>query len=106
MAKGRKPTYRMETSDDYDDVVFTEGKWRIIYGHDRSQLILQKGNRPDGSGAMRWNSLSFFRRQETARRLWREKVGTPEPEGLSLIPVQHKPPRTTSIELDPEDRVL
>ena len=66
---------RREASDCYRGEIYRAGIWRIVVCRDAIQLILQRRTRAASPDGARWEGCHYFRKRDTALRLWRAVTG-------------------------------
>ena len=77
---------RREASDSYRGEIYRAGDWRVVVCRDAIQLILQRRTRAASPDGARWEGLHYFRRRDTALRLWRTIAGGEGSALASLLP--------------------
>lgn len=75
-----------ESSDRYRAEVYRSGNWRVAVSRDGIQWLLQH-QRPGKAGVGgAWDSRHYFRKRETALRLWREHTRESGDALMLLLP--------------------
>ena len=82
-----RPDHRKESHDNYDAVVATIGRWRVIVCRDAIQWIIQYNGAADGSGRLdAWVGRNFCTTRAALLRDWRNRTGTEPPADLLALP--------------------
>lgn len=82
-----------ESSDTYRGEIFRHGRWRIIAGRCGIQWVLQFQARAGGPDRARWEARHYFRKRETAVRLWYSLTGEDGAILAALLPERIGRPR-------------
>jgi hypothetical protein len=75
-----------EANDGYRGEIYRSGDWRIIVCKDAIQLILQRRTRAASPDGARWEGIHYFRRRDTALRLWRTLTGEGHVVLMAILP--------------------
>jgi hypothetical protein len=75
-----------ETADNYQGEIFRSGRYRIVIGNDCTQWVLQRQRSGMAGMGAAWDGIHYFRRRETAIRLWREVLRDDGTFLLAVLP--------------------
>lgn len=75
---------RRECSDNYNKIVHSTDKLRVIECREGSQWIIQRRRRGKQPAGRAWNAVGYYVSRDALLRLWRKHMGS-DPTELSAL---------------------